>query len=340
MPIATLRFYNSALYGTTFAGGSTNNGTVFVAKTGGKERVLHSFARKGDGHSPDAGLRLLNGIFYGTTTSGGKYGDGTVFSITPSGQEKILHSFNGKDGRFPRGDLTLLNGSFYGTTFYGGTHDKGTVFTVTRTGAERVLHSFPSSARDGMNPIGGLIAVRGTLYGTTLQGGNCSYGLGTAFGISTAGREHIVHEFGCTQGDGSTPEGGLIAVKNMLYGTTFYGGLPYGYNGGTVFRLTLAGVEKVLYSFSSGSVGVNPDTALSPINLTFYGCTFAGGTYNFGTVYRVDAAGNEQVLHSFGPLPDGEKPSSQLLNVRGTLYGTTASGGGSANDGTIFKISP
>lgn len=340
MPIGTLLFYNSALYGTTYAGGSTNNGTVFVAKTGGKERVLHSFARRSDGHSPDGGLTLLDGVFYGTTSSGGKYGRGTVFSITPSGQEKVLHSFSGKNGRFPRGDLTVLNGTLYGTTFYGGTHDVGTVFSITRSGSEHVLHSFTNSATDGGNPIGGLVAVRGTLYGTTLQGGSCTYGVGTAYAISTTGKERVLYNFGCTRTDGATPEGGLIAVKNVLYGTTFYGGYPSGYEGGTVFRLTLAGIEKVLYSFGSQSVGVNPDTALTSINGTLYGCTYAGGTNNFGTIYSVDASGSEQVLHSFGPSPDGEKPSSSLLIVNGTLYGTTAAGGGSASAGTIFKISP
>lgn len=338
-PLGTLLFYNNALYGTTYAGGSTNNGTVFVVKTGGNGRVLHSFGNTG-GSAPEAGLTLLNGVLYGTTSSGGKYGRGTVFSITPSGHEKLLHSFSSNEGKLPRDDLVVLNGTLYGTTLQGGRHNAGTVFSITQSGAVHVLHSFPNSATDGIEPSGGLVAVRGTLYGATIQGGSCgSQGFGTVFAITTGGKERVVYSFGCTPGDGTLPEAGLIAVKNVLYGTTFYGGSHSTYRGGAAFSVTLAGIEKVLFSFGAQSAGINPNTALTAINGTFFGCTYDGGTYNLGTVYSVDASGYERVLHSFGSSFDGANPSSTLLNVRGTLYGTTAAGGG-ANVGTIFKISP
>jgi len=59
----------------------------------------------------------------------------------------------------------------YGTTEFGGTYDNGTVFSVNpNTGAETVLHSFGSGA-DGEYPIASLIDVKGTLYGTTEEGG-------------------------------------------------------------------------------------------------------------------------------------------------------------------------
>jgi uncharacterized repeat protein (TIGR03803 family) len=339
-PFGTLLYHNGVLYGTTYAGGTANLGTVFVAKTGGKERVLHSFGNMGDGQQPLGGVALLNGVFYGTTYGGGRYGHGTVFSITPSGQEKVLHSFRRSDGSRPSGTLTVLNGKLYGTTQSGGMRNGGTVFSITPSGSERVLHSFPpTSPTDGTLPVAGVIDVKGTLYGTTLLSGACSYGYGTVFAITTSGKESILHYFGCTPGDGSEPDAGLVAVKNVLYGTTLYGGYPQGgYNGGTVFRLTLGGQEKVLYSFGSQSVGSHPDAGLSPINGTLYGVTESGGTYAFGTVFRVDTAGNENVLHSFGPEPDGEQPFAALTNVNGTLYGTAFAGG--SNYGTIYKISP
>ena len=49
---------------------------------------------------------------------------------------------------------------------------------------------------------------------------------------------------GCA--DGATPIAGLIVDAGQLYGTTIYGGK---YGGGTVFHVTLAGQEKVLYNF-------------------------------------------------------------------------------------------
>jgi uncharacterized repeat protein (TIGR03803 family) len=73
------------LYGTTYRGGSSDDGTVFKLDTAGKETVLHSFNRP-DGSWPAAGLaRDSSGNLYGTTTEGGAYycGCGTVFKLTP-----------------------------------------------------------------------------------------------------------------------------------------------------------------------------------------------------------------------------------------------------------------
>src|ERR1700722_960551 len=42
------------LYGTTYAGGATQNGTVFTLTPDGTESVLHSFGGGSDGNSPMA----------------------------------------------------------------------------------------------------------------------------------------------------------------------------------------------------------------------------------------------------------------------------------------------
>ena len=51
----------------------------------------------------------------------------------------------------------------------------GTVFSITTAGKEKVLHSF-GGGTDGVGPFAGLIDVKGTLYGTTEQGGAYFYG--------------------------------------------------------------------------------------------------------------------------------------------------------------------
>ncbi len=49
----------------------------------------------------------------------------------------------------------------------------------------------------------------------------------------------------------------------------------------------------------------------------------------------------DQVLHAFQGGSDGAFPSAGLLEDRsGSLYGTTVNGGGSANAGTVFKLTP
>ncbi len=83
---------DGTLYGTTGAGGASDNGTVFKITPGGKLTVLHSFAGGTDGGDPVAGVTIGNdGLLYGTTSSGGissgngGSGGGTVFSLRTDG---------------------------------------------------------------------------------------------------------------------------------------------------------------------------------------------------------------------------------------------------------------
>jgi uncharacterized repeat protein (TIGR03803 family) len=80
-----------------------------------------------------------------------------------------------------------------------------------------------------------VLALNGTLYGTTFQGGPEE--LGTVFSITADGAEHVVYFFQ-TGGDGTNPFGHLTDVNGTLYGTTVYGGGTDCPNGcGTVFSL-------------------------------------------------------------------------------------------------------
>jgi uncharacterized repeat protein (TIGR03803 family) len=68
-------------YGTTYLGGTSNEGTIYrITPAGGLTR-LHSFDGT-DGYYPIGQLfQASNGIFYGTTSAGGSGGDGTIFSL-------------------------------------------------------------------------------------------------------------------------------------------------------------------------------------------------------------------------------------------------------------------
>ncbi len=74
------------LYGTTAAGGTMDDGTVFKITPNGALTTLYSFcAQSGctDGAGPYGGLvQATNGDFYGTTGGGGTSGFGTVFSLS------------------------------------------------------------------------------------------------------------------------------------------------------------------------------------------------------------------------------------------------------------------
>ena len=207
---------------------------------------------------------------------------------------------------------------------------------------ETVLYSFGSQTGDGYGPVAGLIFDKaGNLYGTARAGG--AYSNGTVFELTAAGTEKVLYSFGSQPGDGQMPEAGLtFDKKGNLYGTTSGGG-AYGIDEGTVFELTAAGTETVLYSFG----GQPDDGSYLWAGLTFdkkgnlYGVTVDGGAHGGGTVFEVTAAGKEKNLYSFGSeAGDGNNPYGGLIfDKKGNLYGTTLWGGAYAG-GTVFKLVP
>jgi uncharacterized repeat protein (TIGR03803 family) len=282
-PFAGLTNVNGVLYGTTVNGGENHKGTVFSITPSGVKSDLHVFKGGSDGAAPEAGLTDVDGVLYGTTSAGGAHGHGTVFAITTSGAESVLHSFaSGNDGAEPLADLTDVNGVLYGTTESGGANGGGTVFKITTSGAETVIHNFGGGS-DGRGPFAGLAHLNGALYGTTVGGGGTD-SIGTVFKITTSGAESVIHSFkGAT--DGFSPGADLINVNGTLYGTTEQGGASGGY--GTVFSITPAGAENVLYSFKGGTDGVGPQAALTYLSGVLYGTTVAGGANKSGTVFSL-----------------------------------------------------
>lgn len=179
-PQASLIFDSAGnLYGTTFAGGTMNGGTVFqLTPTGGggwAETVLFNFGLDG----PVRSSLILDGggNLYGTTVgTSGPAGKGTVFRLNrrEGWSETVLHTFSGPDGAAPEAGVTFDRlGNLYGTTSDGGTYKVGTVFMLepnARGGYdEKVLHSFLGSySIDGGRPWAGVIFdAAGNLYGTT-----------------------------------------------------------------------------------------------------------------------------------------------------------------------------
>jgi uncharacterized repeat protein (TIGR03803 family) len=323
---------------------------------------LQRFHPRWKGVHPAAGLLEVNGTLYGTTTVGGRSRSGTIYSMSTSGVEKVLYRFQGgSDGSDPQSGLLNVNGTLYGTTASGGSSNAGTVYSVSTSGVEDVLYSFESGS-DGANPAAGLIDVKGTLYGTTVRGGgsgchsSLGIGCGTVFSVTTRGKETVLHSF-ARGSDGAYPFVGLVDVKGVLYGTTAEGGNACGYSGtgcGTVYSITPAGVEKVLYAFQDGSDGNNPQSGLIDVNGMLYGTTSGGGQAGSnceygnlcGTVYRINARGAEKVLYRFAGGSDGATPEAGLTDVNGVMYGTTMTGGGgtgscfapNGNCGTVYSI--
>lgn len=359
------------LYGSTLGGskgtcnyGQTRGcGTIFRLSKSGREAVLYRFTGGSDGGAPYGGvIQDSQGNLYGTTYYGGDLscgsgaGCGTVFKLSKTGKETVLHAFKGgTDGANPyAGVIQDAKGSLYGTTYYGGdvSCDSGagcgTVFKVSKTGKETVMYGF-TGAPDGSNPTAGVIRDdKGNLYGTTKYGGSgeCDNGCGTVFKLSETGKETVDYSFK-GEADGLYPNGGVIRDgEGNLYGTTTGDGLP---NVGTVFRISRAHEETVLYSFDSGGGAFPLAGLIRDAKRNLYGTTNAGGVYEgcggggCGVVFKLDSTRHETVLCSFNGqsgCTSGAFPFAGVIrDSKGNLYGT-AWGGGTSGWGVVFKLTP
>ncbi|HUI40545.1 MAG TPA: choice-of-anchor tandem repeat GloVer-containing protein [Terriglobia bacterium] len=199
------------------------------------------------------------------------------------------------------------------------------------------LHNFAGSPTDGAHPFGSLIRdSAGNLYGTTAGGG--AWGSGAVFTVAATGAETVLYSF-TGKADGSGPVGGLVRdAEGNLYGATAAGGAS---NYGAVFKLDTTGTEAVLYSFTGGADGANPDAGLvGDAEGNLYGTTEGGGASGAGVVFKVGANGTEAVLYAFTGGVDGGRPEAGLLrDSRGNLRGT-ASSGGPSEAGVVFKLDP
>ena len=309
-------------------------------------KVLYSFTGGADGGYPGAGvIQDAKGNLYGTTENGGNTscagGCGTIFTLSKAGHETVLYSFaGGADGSFPSGGVIRdRQANLYGTTENGVPNNAGTVFQLSKSGKETALYSFTGGA-DGSNSTAGVIQdAKGNLYGTTQVGGATNNG--TVFKLSKTGKETVLYSFcsvsQCT--DGGNPHKGVIQDANgTLFGTTLLGGDPC--DCGVVYKLSIAGKEVVLHTFTGGADGANPNSGvIQDAHGNLYGTTYYGGAYNSGTLFKLSKSGKETVLYSFTGGADGSSPSGGLIrDAKGNVFGTTEAGG-AYGYGTVFKVS-
>ena len=235
-----------------------------------------------------------------------------------------------------------------------------TTISVASAYTQTTLYAF-GPPPDGTQPSSIMLASNGNFYGTTSNGGpnECrgfNYACGILFWITPSGDKTTFHEF--EDGlEGSWPIGPLLETDDGdFYGTTASGGVTGG--GGTIFRITAAGVLTTLHSFGVAAFdGYNPSGGLiEGSDGNFYGLTVEGGDHycplvltTCGTAYRIAPDGTYTTLYSFGATPeDGFGPRGELIEASdGNFYGVTAAGGtnlcGSSSTnvcGTVFRMTP
>jgi len=338
-PMADVAFDSVGnLYGTTYSGGSSDNGTIFKIAPDRTYTVLHSF-NGSTGANPMAGLTidLATGDLYGLTQAGGSAGEGVLYKLTAGGTYTVLHNFAGgaNDGRYPGARMIRdKKGNFYGTTMAGGPLDEGVVFEYSKRGVFTVLHAFDTTSGP---PVGRLDRdSQGNLYGALSAGGDsqaCSgHGCGAIFELAPDGTFVIRYSF--TNGDdGRYPFGGVTLDKNgNLYGTNSFGGVG-GF--GVLFRLTPVGDFSTLYSFD-GTHGTNSSGEVLIVKNNLFVTTLGGGANDHGTIVKVSTSGGGTVLHDFTGN-DGSLVAAGLVRDGLLLYGT-ASAGGASDHGVVFSL--
>ena len=227
-PYAGLITDGTRLYGTasSYISGLPNHGTVFSMNFNGSDfKLLHLFTDAEDPFAyPQAGLVLYGSTLYGTTDSG------YVFAVDTSGNNyRVVRGVGG----YPDADLTIVGSELYGTASYGGANQWGMVFTMDLSAADpgstfSTAHSF--NLTDGGRPLGGVILVDSTLYGTTSIGG--SSGNGTIFSlvplkIPSVTNASTFKNSLSTSGLVITPNPDDVGIATAFYITNITGGALY-----------------------------------------------------------------------------------------------------------------
>ncbi len=259
------------IYGTTVVGGLANAGVVYKLTPSGQESILHSFTGGADGGGPTGITLDAAGNLYGTTY-GGNAGRGVVFKLDTAGDFSVLYSFTGlADGSNPEGVVADLAGNLYGTTHYGGNPGAGVIFKIDSTGTYSVLHAFLAPTDGGLPFTGVTLDAAGNLYGTAGYG---PYGWGTVYKLDTAGDFSVLYAFPPVNGLVAPMAGVACDAAGNLYGTLPQGICPGGPVGscGEVYKIDTSGNETVLYAFTGGADGADPE--LTPVTLDDAGHLF------------------------------------------------------------------
>jgi len=121
---------DGALYGTTYGGGASGEGTVFRITTNGSLNTLVNFAGT-NGAYPMAGVvQTADGSLYGTASGGGIDNYGVVFQVATNGVLSWL-DLDGVTGSYPESGLVVgSDGNLYVPAEYGGDGGDGNILRV------------------------------------------------------------------------------------------------------------------------------------------------------------------------------------------------------------------
>lgn len=243
-------------YGGTQYGGASDAGTLFKLEVTGETARVHTLKQFTGNGGEAPGKRLVanlvqtsDGALYGSCPDGGEGTGGVVFRLSPSGEYTVLSAFGLPPSRLanPVGGLTLgKDGTIYG-------HCRverdgyGALFRVNPAGDVEILARFGNEV--GSQPGSTLLAAPdGSLYGTTMEGGE--HFRGTLYRYKPGAGLSRVASFYDVGGQitdlvWGTP---VIGADGLIYGSFEGGGSD---RAGLLYRIESNGELRVLVQFAA-----------------------------------------------------------------------------------------
>jgi len=221
------------------------------------------------------------------------------------GYRTIYRFRGGNDGWFPTGVPAVdKNGNLYGTTIDGGKYNQGTIYELiapqTRGGKWTKTVLYDVTSQSPGYPFSVIVGQDGGLYGTGESAQNCGFLW-----------KLVLPAFG----DGVWKYAVLYTLNGTSDGCAIQGH-PVLDGEGNLYGATELG----------GDLGCEQDGCGTVFELKRP--TTKGGKWHF------------HVLHAFTGNPDGAEPFAGLtFDQEGNLYGTTWTGG-TAESGTVYRMSP
>jgi len=244
---------NGFLYGTTSAGGASNDGVFFrYDPIAAKDTILINFKDSVGDNPYGSPIVTSNGNIYGMNFAGiGPTNGGVIFSHDPvTLKDTFILNLN-SIGLFHYGGLLQASdGLLYVMESAGGTNHEGTIFNYSYlTGSQSLLISF-NAAVDGSVPNGNLIqASNGRLYGMTQYGGANNYGTLISYDIAS-GKDTVLYNFDDIVG-GNALGDLLEAMTCSITGRDTVN--CYGDSSGWVKIITRGAKIPLTYSWNNGS---------------------------------------------------------------------------------------
>ncbi len=325
---------NGKLYGTTFYGGSYDDGVLFEWDPA-SDTYTEKFSFNGveTGSHPGGSLiQASNGKFFGLASNGGTYQHGVLFEwdLTTNIYKK-LYEFQ---GYYP--DMTLrkeTNGKLFGTM--------GDVFFEWDPATESLTQrTIPLDTGDFNTNTGNILhslteVPGGKFYGFAISG--VSEDCAVLFEWDPA--TNVYHkkiDFNAVE-KGKNPFYLAQADNNRLIGFTLHGGNN---NSGVIFEydLTTHTYTKKI-DFNVCESGSNPRGSLIQVNNEkLYGTTYSGGKFGWGVIFECDIfTGSFTKIADFSGKENGSNPyGSMILLNNGKVVGMTKTGGDD-NMGVIFE---